>query len=428
MMKKVVKPTKWHKLDNTAHLFPAIASRRSSNVFRITAVLRDAVDAALLQAALVEMLPYFSAFNVRLRHGAFWSYMETNSGTPHVHQEEDAPCRFIDPVENDRFLFRILYYNDRVHLETFHALTDGTGAMRFLKAVCYAYCKLRYPEGFTPEQSAVLYGIENASDIEDAYLKPFGDAQKESYREDSFGYRIRSELLPDNDVQVTTLLLKVTDFKCLCKKNGVSINEYLTAAIAYAIYEECTCSCGSKRPINIFVPVNLRRFFSSETSLNFFTSVMITLPAHTAELTFEEVLRATKEQYAAKVSKDKLKMKLAYTAGSEKNFLLRVAPLPIKNIILHLVYRMSSQGSTLCFSNLGQEKVEPLFEPYMTGLRFLLFPTTRETVKMSACSLGDELAVVFTARREDSALQRNVARRIVGEGVAVTIESNGDKR
>ena len=48
----------------------------------------------------------------------------------------------IDPVETGRFLFRVLYYGSRVHLETFHVLTDGTGAMQFLKAVCYRYCQL----------------------------------------------------------------------------------------------------------------------------------------------------------------------------------------------------------------------------------------------------------------------------------------------
>ena len=34
----------------------------------------------------------------------------------------------------------------RQHLETFHVLTDGTGAMQFLKAVCYRYCQLAHPE------------------------------------------------------------------------------------------------------------------------------------------------------------------------------------------------------------------------------------------------------------------------------------------
>ena len=47
-MKKRAAPTRWHKLDNTANIFPVVASRRYSNVFRLTAVMREAVDPALL--------------------------------------------------------------------------------------------------------------------------------------------------------------------------------------------------------------------------------------------------------------------------------------------------------------------------------------------------------------------------------------------
>lgn len=153
-MKKRAAPTRWHKLDNTANIFPMVASRRYSNVFRLTAVMREAVDPALLQQALEQTLPYFAAFNVRLRHGLFWNYLETNRATPQILPEQDAPCRYIDPVETGRFLFRVLYYGSRVHLETFHVLTDGTGAMQFLKAVCYRYCQLAHPDAFTPEQLA----------------------------------------------------------------------------------------------------------------------------------------------------------------------------------------------------------------------------------------------------------------------------------
>lgn len=80
-MKKRAAPTRWHKLDNTANIFPVVASRRYSNVFRLTAVMREAVDPALLQQALEQTLPYFAAFNVRLRHGLFWNYLETNRAT-----------------------------------------------------------------------------------------------------------------------------------------------------------------------------------------------------------------------------------------------------------------------------------------------------------------------------------------------------------
>ena len=39
----------WVKLDNTAILFPAIASREMSNVYRIAVTLKEDIDGELLQ-------------------------------------------------------------------------------------------------------------------------------------------------------------------------------------------------------------------------------------------------------------------------------------------------------------------------------------------------------------------------------------------
>ncbi|MFQ9681765.1 MAG: hypothetical protein ACLRZH_18225 [Ruthenibacterium lactatiformans] len=243
-MKKRAAPTRWHKLDNTANIFPVVASRRYSNVFRLTAVMREAVDPALLQQALEQTLPYFAAFNVRLRHGLFWNYLETNRATPQVLPEQDAPCRYIDPVETGRFLFRVLYYGSRVHLETFHVLTDGTGAMQFLKAVCYRYCQLAHPDAFTPERCHPLRHRDRGRGA-DGYLKHYVPAKKQNVpragRVSSAGeHRIAGGL------GVATALMPVDALKAECRRFGATVGEYLTAAIAYGVYEEYTACNGAK--------------------------------------------------------------------------------------------------------------------------------------------------------------------------------------
>ena len=183
-MKKRAAPTRWHKLDNTANIFPVVASRRYSNVFRLTAVMREAVDPALLQQALEQTLPYFAAFNVRLRHGLFWNYLETNRATPQI----------------------------RVHLETFHVLTDGTGAMQFLKAVCYRYCQLAHPDAFTPEQLATPYGTETAGEVQDGYLKHYVPAKSKTFREPG-AYHLRGEHRIAGGLDVATALMPVDALK-----------------------------------------------------------------------------------------------------------------------------------------------------------------------------------------------------------------------
>lgn len=77
-MKKNPQGRKWHRLDNTGKLFPMIANENLSNVFRVSAVLKEEVVPELLQRALEEVLPFFKGFSVRLKRGFFWYYFEEN--------------------------------------------------------------------------------------------------------------------------------------------------------------------------------------------------------------------------------------------------------------------------------------------------------------------------------------------------------------
>lgn len=110
----------WEKLDNTANLFPAIATHNMTNVYRISVTLQERIDKALLQQALDDLLPEFDTFRVRMRKGIFWNYFETNHQSPPlVEMEQSYPCSYIDPYSNNGYLFRVSYYRDRINLEVF---------------------------------------------------------------------------------------------------------------------------------------------------------------------------------------------------------------------------------------------------------------------------------------------------------------------
>ena len=70
------KEMKWQKLDNTAKIFPVIASENLTNVYRISVILKEEVQPEILEEALLEILPWFQTFDVRLRRGFFWYYFE----------------------------------------------------------------------------------------------------------------------------------------------------------------------------------------------------------------------------------------------------------------------------------------------------------------------------------------------------------------
>lgn len=141
-VKPRIQGARWRKLDNTAKLFAAVAGEDLSNVFRLSVSLKAEVKPHLLSQALERTLPEFENFRVKLRKGFFWNYFETNNREPLIEKEETYPCKFIDPHESHRFPFRVSYYGKRINFEVFHGLTDGLGALNFLKSLTEHYLEL----------------------------------------------------------------------------------------------------------------------------------------------------------------------------------------------------------------------------------------------------------------------------------------------
>ena len=145
-MNKKVLNGQWRRLDNTAKIFPVIANENMSQVFRLSVTLKEQVKPEVLQQALEDILPHIRNFRVRLRKGLFWYYFEENKKVPQVQRESTYPCRYIDPHGNRKFLFRVTYYEKRINLEVFHALTDGLGAVNMLKDLTGRYLQLIHGE------------------------------------------------------------------------------------------------------------------------------------------------------------------------------------------------------------------------------------------------------------------------------------------
>lgn len=146
----------WRRLDNTGKLFAMVTGEDLSNVFRVSAVLDREISPECLQRALMRTLPEFEVFCVRLRRGFFWYYFETNTREPSVEQETAFICRYIEPLGNQMYPFRVSYFGSRINFEVFHALTDGMGAMNFLKRLVEIYLEenlRRENTGAGPDES-----------------------------------------------------------------------------------------------------------------------------------------------------------------------------------------------------------------------------------------------------------------------------------
>lgn len=417
------KDIRWERLDNTAHLFPAIAGEEMSNVYRISVTLSELIEPEILQTALDIVLPKFDGFNLRLRKGVFWYYFEENGKmAPRVTEEAHFPCRYINPNKNHSYLFHVTYYKYRINLEVFHVLTDGMGAINFLRELTYQYLRMRHTE-LTGQVEDTL-AAETSMNREDSFLKNYRQKAKSGYKKQK-AYLMKGEKLRKGEFGVMHGYMNVPELKAVCKQYGVSVNEYLVGVYVWSMYTECLKGMPSRLPIRVAVPVNLRPFFGSITTKNFFAMVSAEFHPEKEAYTFEEVLECVRESLRSQINKEHLEKLFSYNVSNEKLWIARAVPLMFKNMAMRYVYRASALANTTTVTNIGNISIAEPYRPYVEMFHAFLAMSKGQDMKGTVCSYSDTLVFSFSYTLKDVSVQRAFFRKLAADGIHLEIESNG---
>lgn len=145
--------SQWRKLDNAAIAFPAVTDEMDTRVFRFYCLLRENVDGAVLQKALDRTMEKYPLFQAVMRKGLFWYYLEHREIQAAAQPESRPPCSALYIRDKKSLLFQVTWYENRINFEVFHGLTDGTGALYFLRELVKNYLILAHPDETFPELS-----------------------------------------------------------------------------------------------------------------------------------------------------------------------------------------------------------------------------------------------------------------------------------
>lgn len=415
---------RWDKLDNTANLFPVIAGESLTNTYRISATLKEEIDQSLLQEALDIVTPKIPGFNLRLRHGIFWYYFEENGKkAPKVTKEHTYPCRFIHAARNNSYLFRVSYYGNRINLEVFHALTDGMGGITFLRELVYQYLRLSHPE--LREKHSDALSPETSLNRDDSFLTNYKTKSKSVYKIKR-SFLIKGERLPHDAFGVIHGYLNINELKSVSKTMyNCSINEYLVATFIYAAYKENVGRISEKKPVRVAVPVNLRPYFDSITTKNFFAMISAEFIPENRDYTFAEIAEITRDSLRSQLTKENLENIFSYNVSNEQFFAARAVPLPLKNIAIRLVYTKSALANTTTITNIGNISVLDDYKPYIEMFYAMLAFSKGQELKGTIASYGDTLCYSLCSAWADTGIQRRMFKQMASDGLNVIIETNG---
>lgn len=422
-MKKTTKrKLYWRKLDDQAKVFALASNNKYSSIFRLSAILKEEIDKEILYEALKLALQKYKVFKVKMRKGFFWYYFEENDKKPIITVENDYPFKKINTKENNDYLFKVTYFNNKINIDFFHALTDGTGGLEFLNDLIYRYLELKHPEELREEkikEEIILKESENA------YRKnyKFLDEKKNKLER---AYLLKGDTLKNGEFAINHFNINVNELKQISKENGCTISAYLVAMIAYSIYETNYKVNNGKRPINISVPISLRKYFPSETISNFFSYMIININIkQNKEYLFEDILELVKKEFEKKMKVEKMVQTITKDAGSTNKFFIRIVPLLIKKLAVRIGSLEVKKHFTSTFSNMGKIVVEEKYSKYIENFLVILAPDWAERVKCGVCSYDDKLVLTFSTNLNGNSLECKVRDLLRKSNIRFNIEGNG---
>lgn len=414
------KPVEWTKLDNAAKIFPPISSERDTKVFRFVCELKDEVNQDILQEAANNTLVLFPFYRVVLRRGVFWYYFEGSELMPEVVEESKPPCSTLYNPNRRNLLFEVTYYKCRINLEVYHSLTDGTGALNFLKTLLYYYITACYKEDFKDKLPVLEYDASLSQKMDDSFLKHYTDNRIPKRIKVTKAYHIQGRRFIDNRIKVIEGVMPVKEVINLARKHQTTLTIYLTAIFIKSIYEEMPAR-SRRYPIVLSVPVNLRTYFPSVTARNFFATINIKYNFSDSSDKLEDIIGVVKESFTRELTQEKLKTHMNKLSSLEHNAFMRVVPITAKDMVLKFANHLNDKGITATLSNVGRINISQEFAPYIK--MFNCFTSARRP-QIAICSYEDNLVVSFTSPYIGTDIQKNFYRYLVSENIPITISSN----
>ncbi len=410
----------WNRLDNVANIFPPTSDERNTKVFRFACELYEPINPKILQISLDKTINEFPFFCSVLKKGLFWYYLENSDLKPMVKSESKPPCSPIYDRNSKNLLFEVTYYKSRINFEVYHVLTDGTGALQFLRYLVYNYLVLSHKAEFENKTPILDYDASITQKADDSFQKYCTKGFKLFNNKKVSAFQIKGTKIPENRIKVIEGVVPIKKILDEAHKYNTTLTAFLTAVLMCSIYKEMA-EREKTKPVVVAVPINLRKYFPSETTRNFFSLMDVDYNFKKNSDKLEDVIQYLNENFRRELTKEKIKEKINTFATLESNIVTRVTPLFLKNILLKLSSRYLFSDTTASLSNVGKVEMPDEVSSYIR--LFDVFISTSK-LQICCCSFKDNLTISFTSAFLSTDIQKNFFRTLTDIGISVEISAN----
>ncbi|PWM71549.1 MAG: hypothetical protein DBX59_08580 [Bacillota bacterium] len=419
-----MKKRNWYPLDNAAKIFPAVYGEKRPYNFCFSAILSEKVEPEKLNTAVNQILNRVPTFKTKLKRGVFWYYLEENKKPFRVSEEVGDYLGLIDFSENNDYLFKVFYREYKISLVVFHALSDGNGGLEVFKQILLEYFRLLGKQ--IDAEGLIKTGVspENFKERSDNYVSNYKKAKVKIKKPKKLAHSDGTAF----DYDGFGLITATTDslaLKDLAKKYKATVTEFLSGVYLYVFYTNYVKGMNAKnKNVCILVPVDMRRKYSSESLRNFSLFVRVT-HYFDRDYDLEECVKIASEKMREGLDEKVLDSINHFNVSVEKNVLLKIVPLFLKDVVLRIGYHFEGENlQSGDLSNVGLVELPEDLARYVRDINFSISASHTSKQLVAAVGYNGKVNITFTRNFTENGFERDFIGVLAQNGLDIVVKSN----
>ena len=415
---------RWLRLDNAGKIFPYVSKKNFANVFRISFYLKETIKPDILQNAVDDLKYRFPTFFVKMRTGIFWYYYEVNERKFEVKKETAFLCSYKNKNKNNGYLLDILYYQNRISIEMFHAISDATGAIELGKAIVYRYLELLGYKLEDEFNEVIKIGSEpKLNESVDSFFENYNGEKLNRFKAPK-AYLIKGTkfFAPGNGLVVGRV--KSDELVNLAHKYDCTVTQFISAVMLRSIYLYMKRhQIKNTLPLSIVLPVNMRKYYNSETLRNFSLYIYL-IQQVKPNLELNDFIESIKKCYDEQLNIDSLQATLNANMQIESSYALKLCPLFLKMLACKIGYNKVAGGlSTISLSNIGLINGPKSLLNHIENAEFI---AAGVSTSHSSCviSCGNVTKISITRVIQELDIEKEFFSYLASLGLEVFVSSN----
>ena len=403
-------------LEDSEKIYVWTMNKKRMAMFRLSAYLKEKIIPNLLQTAVNSTIIRFPSFTAKIEKNFFDYYLIRNKPYIQIKEDKNATLRPLEILNYKSQCFRILYWNNRISIEIFHAITDGTGALEFLKVLVVEYLKLKGYNCTIDENVMNINVLPNNEEFENAFKKvPFNDGKYKLNNKKSI--QLNGKMLKKYSSYNIIFNMDTDILKSVSERYNSTITEYLLSLIFIACKK---ASNKSKGDISIQVPINLRKYYKTKTLKNFsmFCEIRISINEINDILS---IINKIHLQLKEKTSRQSMEKMITHI----RNFsnIVKYIPLFIKKPLARIGYILYGERVfTNTLSNIGTVKFPPIISEKIENLEGIIYPMNFNRAGCLVITCNNTTTFSINKRTTDIAFEKEMMELLEKDGIKVTIQ------